>query len=73
MLTNPGTPMDKDGWADVLSDIRRLYLMIEGGANDLNANTVEANQEPKELKRVEVHVCVDGNEKRMIVMGTDPF
>lgn len=72
MLTNPGTPFDKDGWADMVSDIRRLWLQLNGGANDTNNATQEVSQVPDQFKPITVRVCVDGIEKTMRVMGTDP-
>ncbi len=45
MLTNPDTPFDEDGHSDILSDIRRLYLMVAGGTNDLNRSAVAADQD----------------------------
>lgn len=72
MLSNPGTPFNKDGWADVLSDLRRLFLAQSGGSNDLNQASGDANQVAAEFKPIEVKVCVDGIQKTMKVMGTDP-
>lgn len=43
-LTNPGTPFDEDGWADALGDIRKLYLRVSGGANDLNQASEDVSQ-----------------------------
>ncbi len=45
MLTNPGTGFDEDGWSDIISDVRRLALLLEGGSNDLNAGTVAVDQD----------------------------
>lgn len=45
MLSNRDTPLDLDGWACVIQDLKRLELLITGGANDLNAGAKDANQE----------------------------
>jgi flavoprotein len=71
-LSNPGTPMDEDGWADVLSDIRKLYLQINGGGNDLNNTTQDVTQVSDEFGEVQVQVCTEAGEKVMKVMGTQP-
>lgn len=71
-LTNPSTSFDADGFADVIADIRRLYLAIDGGGNDLNNDTKEANQVSDEFGEVTVQVCTDSGEKTMKVMGTTP-
>jgi hypothetical protein len=44
VLTNPGTPFNEDGWADALTDIRKLSLRQGGGANDLNQDSQEVSQ-----------------------------
>ncbi len=49
MLSNPGTPFDIDGWADALSDIRKLYLMMGGGSNDLNQASKGVDQSVSEV------------------------
>lgn len=72
MLSSPGTPFDEDGWADVLSDLRRLFLMVEGGGNDLNNQTKNVSQISDEFQEVEVRVCEDDAEKTMKVLGTLP-
>jgi hypothetical protein len=46
--TNAGTPMDADGWADVLVDIAKLQLDQAGGANDMNADSKGVTQEVTE-------------------------
>ncbi len=71
-LTNPGTQMDEDGWADVISDIRKLYLMMAGGGNDLNNSTDTISQVSDQFVEVDVHVCENGIEKSMKVLGTKP-
>jgi hypothetical protein len=71
-LSNPSTPFDADGFADVVSDIRKLYLMINGGGNDLNNNTQDVTQVSDEFEEIEVRVCEDDGEKTMKVMGTRP-
>jgi hypothetical protein len=48
MLTNPGTPFDADGWADALTDIRKLGLRASGGSNDMNADSKGVSQEVSE-------------------------
>ncbi len=45
MLSNRNTPFDEDGWALVIADVRRLMLLVGGGANDLNAGATDGNQE----------------------------
>ena len=35
MLTRPDTPMDEDGWGDVLADLRRLDMRVSGGGQDI--------------------------------------
>lgn len=71
-LTNPGTPFDLDGWADMLSDMRRIHLMIEGGGNDLNNSTKGVTQVSDEYEEVTVRICQDDGEKNMKVLGTRP-
>lgn len=71
-LVNPGTPFDEDGWADVVSELRRLRLMVEGGGNDLNAQTKDVTQVSDEFQEISVRVCEDDGEKHMKVMGTKP-
>ncbi len=71
-LTNPGTAMDKDGWADVITDIRKLYQMFEGGGNDLNNQTKEVTQVSDQYEEVTVRVCEDNIDKTMKVLGTRP-
>lgn len=48
VLVNQGTGFDEDGWADVISDIRRLALLLEGGSNDLNFDSQSANQDAQD-------------------------
>lgn len=44
-LTNPGTPFDEDGWADALTDIRKLSMRENGGiVNDMNAASFDVSQ-----------------------------
>jgi hypothetical protein len=45
MLSSRDTPFSADGWALIIEDVRRLALLVGGGANDLNAGAVDANQE----------------------------
>lgn len=85
-LTNPGTAFDEDGWADAISDIRKLFLLfnaIKGGGNDTNNTTLVENQIQAtiDLGRAnknlniypkEVDVCVEGTRQTMHVLGTDP-
>jgi hypothetical protein len=47
MLTNPGTPFDEDGFAQVLADLRWLKLRVSGGANDMNGDSTEVEQDNK--------------------------
>lgn len=44
MLSGRDTPFDEDGFALVIQDVRRLALLVAGGANDLNAGAVDADQ-----------------------------
>lgn len=44
MLPNVDTPMTEDGWAIMVRAIRHLALVQAGGANDLNAGAVDADQ-----------------------------
>ena len=46
--TNAGTPMDMDGWADVLTDIAKLQLDVSGGSNDLNQASKGVDQDVTE-------------------------
>lgn len=71
-LVNPGTPFDLDGWADMVSEVRRIRLMLEGGGNDLNNTTAEVTQVSDEFGEQTVQVCTDAGEKTMKVMGTTP-
>ena len=71
-LSNPGTAFDEDGWADVIADIRKLYLMVNGGGNDHNNRTEETTQISDEFTEVTVEVCTDSGEKTMKVLGTNP-
>ncbi len=59
MLTNPDTPMDEDGWADALQDIRRLYLLMAGGTNDLNKAAEAADQETSEAEAPYTNAEID--------------
>jgi len=72
-LTNPGTPFNEHGFGLVIQDIRKLFLLLEG-SNDLNAGAESTSQSEQqvEVRLREVHVCVDGEEKTMQVMGTEP-
>lgn len=45
MLSSRDTPFDADGWALIIEDIKRLALLVGGGANDLNAGAIDATQE----------------------------
>ncbi len=45
MLTNQGTPFTEEGFAAVVADIRRLYLLVGGGSNDLNNASSDVTQE----------------------------
>ncbi len=73
MLTNPGTPMTEHGWGLVIGDLRALFLKLEG-SNDLNAGAQSTSQADQQVdvRLREVTVCVDGVEKTMQVMGTEP-
>jgi hypothetical protein len=71
-LSGPTTSFDEDGFAAVIADIRKLYLMMNGGGNDLNNRTEEINQVSDEFTEVTVEVCTDAGEKTMKVMGTKP-
>lgn len=71
-LTNPGTPFDEDGWADMIADIRKLQLAQSGGGNDMNQNTQDVTQVSDEFEDIEVRVCEDDGEKTMKVRGTRP-
>ncbi len=70
-LTNPSTPFDKDGWGDLITDVRKLFLMARGGSNDMNQASDDVNQQT-DIQRVTVEVCTEQGEKTMIVMGTQP-
>ncbi len=37
--------MDEDGWSLVIEDLRRLSLLVGGGANDMNAGAIDADQQ----------------------------
>ncbi len=43
--SNGGTPFNEDGWANVIADIRRLYALVGGGANDLNQASTNVSQD----------------------------
>ncbi len=45
MQSNGGTPFDENGWANVIADIRRLYLLVGGGSNDLNQASTDVTQD----------------------------
>lgn len=44
MLVNSGTPFDEHGWGLIIAELRALRLRIDGGSNDLNAGSVDADQ-----------------------------
>lgn len=44
MLTSGGTPFDAEGFASVIADLRRLYLLVGGGSNDLNQDSASVTQ-----------------------------
>lgn len=71
-LTNPGTPFDEDGWADIIADVRKLQLAINGGGNDLNNSTQDVTQVSDEFEGITVRICEDDGEKTMKVKGTRP-
>lgn len=71
-LSNPTTSFDEDGFADVITDIRKLFQLIEGGGNDLNNSTKEVTQVSDNYEEIEVHVCEDDIHKTMKVLGTRP-
>lgn len=45
MRTNSSTPMNENGWSDILNDLRTLFLAVGGGTNDMNFNSVSLNQD----------------------------
>lgn len=45
MLTNGGTPFTEDGFAAVVADLRRLFLLVGGGSNDLNNASTDVTQD----------------------------
>jgi hypothetical protein len=45
MLTNGSTPFTEDGFAAVIADLRRLYLLVGGGSNDLNNASTDVTQD----------------------------
>lgn len=45
MQTNPGTPFTEEGFAAVIADLRRLYLLVGGGSNDLNNASTDVTQD----------------------------
>ncbi len=45
MLTNPGTPFTEEGFASVVADLRRLFLLVGGGSNDLNNASSDVTQD----------------------------
>ncbi len=73
MLTNNGTPMNEHGWGLLIQDIRTLFLAMEG-SNDLNAGADSTSQgeQQVDVRLRDVAVCVDGVQKTMQVMGTEP-
>lgn len=44
MRTNASTPFNEDGWSNLINDVRTLYLAVGGGANDMNFNSLAADQ-----------------------------
>lgn len=48
-LSNPGSEFNEDGWADVIADIRKLYLMMAGKSNDMNADSKGVSQDVTEI------------------------
>ncbi len=49
MLSNPGTLFNEDGFGDVIADIRKLYLMMGGTSNDMNAASKGVDQSVSEI------------------------
>ncbi len=45
MLTNGSTNFDEEGFAAVIADLRRLYLLVGGGSNDLNNASTDVTQD----------------------------
>ncbi len=45
MLTNPNTPFTEEGFAALVADFRRLFLLVGGGSNDLNQATKDVTQD----------------------------
>ncbi len=45
MLSNGGSPFNEDGWAAMIADIRRLFLLVGGGTNDLNQASTSVTQD----------------------------
>jgi acetyltransferase-like isoleucine patch superfamily enzyme len=45
VLTNPGTPFTDEGFAAVVADLRRLFLLVSGGSNDLNNASQDVTQD----------------------------
>lgn len=72
-LTNQATPMNEHGWGLVLAELARLRLLVEG-SNDLNADASSTSQAETQVdvRLRDVVVCVDGVQKTMQVMGTEP-
>ncbi len=45
MLSNGSTDFNAEGFAAVVADLRRLFLLVGGGANDLNNASADVNQD----------------------------
>lgn len=45
MLSNNGTPFTEEGFAAVIADLRRIYLLVGGGSNDLNNASTDVTQD----------------------------
>ncbi len=48
MLTNGSTDFTPEGFAAVIADLRRLYLLVGGGSNDLNQASADVTQDGTE-------------------------
>lgn len=45
MLSNNGTPFTEEGFAAVIADLRRIFLLVGGGSNDLNNASTDVTQD----------------------------
>lgn len=48
MLTNGSTDFTAEGFAAVIADLRRLFLLVGGGSNDLNNASTDVTQDGNE-------------------------